>query len=165
MGNRLSDLSLRVGVGMFNLHKKVNIVISIDTDQRFSISLLACNQVHNSSNGSIKSPNFPSNYPNDVNCHYLILSSDPAKRIKITFLQFRLEYAENCGYDSVRIYDGYFLNATQLGPTFGYCGNSVPPTLTSTGNVVLIVFASDKSITYQGFQITYKSKLLFRCFV
>ena len=119
----------------------------------------ACNQVHNSSSGFIKSPNFPRNYPDNARCQYLIMYWDSAKRITLNFQQFSLEASDTCGYDFMKIFDGDSTSSTALGRANGYCGSLKPPTLTSTGNSILIVFSSDNSLSNSGFYITYNGKI------
>ena len=117
----------------------------------------ACNEVHKSAIGSIKSLNFPNDYPNDAKCRYLIMNADPEARITINFLHFDLyQYLWKC-HDSVKIYDGNFTKATQIGRTDGYCGKRAPPSLTirSTRNSLLIVFYSNSYRTSTGFNATY----------
>ena len=128
-------------------------------------SFSACNEVHNSSIGSIKL-NFPNNYPNYANCHYLIINSNPATRIILDFLHFDLEWRTSCDYDSVNIYDGNSTKATQIGRTYGFCGKRAPPTLTiaSTGNSLLIVFVSNRRNTKIGFNATYRGRVILICF-
>ena len=127
----------------------------------------ACSEVHDLNIGFIRSPlNFPSNYPNYVNCHYLIMNSDPATRITLNFLHFDLDHYQNqwnetirCN-DFVKIYDGNSTKATQIGRRYGYCGKRAPPTLTiaSTGNSLLIVFFSHGWSTKSGFSATYRGR-------
>ena len=38
---------------------------------------------------------------------------------------------------------------------FRYCGQTLPPQATSTGESVTIVFQSDSSISHEGFSVTY----------
>ena len=129
----------------------------------------ACNEVHKSGIGSIKSLNFPNNYPNDANCRYLIMNSDPATRITINFLHFDLNQDSwnNWCYDSVKIYDGNSTKATQIGRTDGYCRKRAPPALTirSTGNSLLVVFYSDWSATSAGFNATYRGRIVLIYFI
>ena len=121
----------------------------------------ACNQTYYSNSGYMRSPNFPSNYPNNAKCYYRIMTSDLPSRITLYFQQFNLEPQSNCTYDAVKIYDGLSMSAPQQGRTEGFCGISIPPTLTSSGNSLLIVFDSDKSVTRTGFEIFYTSKSSF----
>ena len=128
-------------------------------------SFSACNEVHKSGTGSIKSLNFPNNYPNNANCRYLIMNSDPATRITINFLHFDLR-SWGCR-DSVKIYDGNSFKATQIGRLDGYCGKRAPPALTirSTGNSLLIVFYSDSYGTSAGFNATYRGRIVLLYFI
>ena len=123
-------------------------------------SFTASVEVHRSIIGSIKSLNFPNNYPNYAYSHYLIMNSDPATRIVLDFLHFDLESRNSCDYDSVKIYDGNSTKASQIGRTYGYCGKRAPPTLTiaSTGNSLLIVFVSSRWNTKSGFNATYRGR-------
>ena len=123
-----------------------------------SVFFSACNLTYYSNSGYIRSPNFPSNYPNNVKCYYRIMTSNLSSRITLYFQRFNLESHSNCMYDAVKIYDGLSTSAPQLGRTEGFCGISIPPTLTSSGNSLLIVFHSDNIVTRSGFEIFYTSK-------
>ena len=128
---------------------------------------LGCNEVHNSTFGSFKSPNFPNKYPNNASCRYLIMNSDSTTRIMLHFLHFDLESHMSCKYDSVIIYDGNSNKASQIGRTYEYCGKRAPPTLTiaSVGNSVLIVFVSDRSVATSGFNATYRGRTVLFHFI
>ena len=128
---------------------------------RLIFHVLDCNEVYNLSVGYIKSPYFPSNYPNGVSCYYLIINSDPETRILLSFLRFDLESDSHCSFDSVKIYDGNSSSATQIGQTYGYCGKRAPPTLTvsSTGNSILVVFTSNHRGTSLGFSASYTGRI------
>ena len=55
------------------------------------------------------------------------------------------------GNDYVRVYDG----CTTSDPSVGnYSGDTLPPSILSTGNVLHITFTSDSSRTRQGFSVT-----------
>ena len=55
-------------------------------------------------------------------------------------------------YDSLTIYDGGSSTSVMIGK---YCGNSIPPSLVSSSNEVLIKFQSDGSWTESGFKMEY----------
>ena len=119
--------------------------------------------MYNSSHGYIKSnQNFTGEYPTFAKCHYLIKRDGPNERITIDFQQFSLQKHFSCAYESVKIYDGDSSNASLIGPTVGYCGPCPPPTFTSTGNSMLIIFVSHGMSTSSGFNIFYKGKLYMR---
>ena len=122
----------------------------------FSVFLDNCNQVHTLTNGSIKSPNYPSYYPSYAKCQYLINNTDHDKSILVEFLQFNLEYHSSCRYDSVKIYDGINTDAPIIGKVNGYCGSRLPSPMMSTGNALLIVFVSDGGTRLSGFVVAYK---------
>ena len=126
-----------------------------------SFACLGCHQYHNSMNGYIQSPNFPSYYPNNANCSYLISSPDPLARIVLTRVQFNLESHSYCRYDSVKIYNGWTSSAPRVGPSHGYCGNTFPLTCISTGNAMFITFTSDGSVSRSGFKLHYRGTLVF----
>ena len=113
--------------------------------------------------GTITSPNYPAIYPNKQHCKYLIKMPQNFK-INITFsTPFKLENEANCSYDSLKIFDGETANSLAiLGPTYGYCGFNIPPSVISSGNSLLILFESDGNNAFYGFNLTYtKGKLNF----
>ena len=57
-------------------------------------------------------------------------------------------------HDSLMIFDGASPSSYMVGE---YCGSSIPPTFTSTSNVVLIYFKSDGSRNGPGFKLEYKA--------
>ena len=142
-------------------HVKKKNCLTSSTHLKSLFFFSVCNEFHNSTTGTIRSPNYPNNYWNNAYCQYLIKYWDPATVIEINSLRFDIEVSNYCKYDSVKIYDGETTNATRLGPVNGYpCGYclSGPSDLTSTGNAVLITFVSNNITTHPGFVITYKGK-------
>ncbi|KAH9505491.1 hypothetical protein Btru_057445 [Bulinus truncatus] len=107
--------------------------------------------------GNIISPNFPSSYPNDAECKWLISVADN-QIIDFRFKRLDLDryYDQNC-IDYVRIYNG----PTEQDPLIGtYCGyNDVTAAVNiivrSKTNELLVVFKSDASGTKTGFSATY----------
>ena len=56
--------------------------------------------------GVITSPNFPSNYPhNQDNVKYTVRVPQ-GFNIELTITDINIEQEKNCGYDSLKIYDG-----------------------------------------------------------
>ena len=74
----------------------------------------------------------------------------PGSTITLTFLDMDIEYHDSCGYDDVevRVSD---VNA----PGERFCGTTLPPVQTSTGNQLLVAFRSDYSVTGRGFRASY----------
>ena len=66
----------------------------------------------------------------------------------------------NCTYffrwDNVTIYES-LTGAAAAGP---YCGNTIPPSYTSSGNWAAIEFISDNYVTKSGFEISYSCEVI-----
>uniref|UniRef100_A0A4W6DZJ2 CUB domain-containing protein n=1 Tax=Lates calcarifer TaxID=8187 RepID=A0A4W6DZJ2_LATCA len=104
--------------------------------------------------GTITSPGHPTNYPHGANCTWYI-SVTPGNLIRLSFESFNLEYHLNCNYDYVEVYDN---GTVQTGTKIGrYCGRSVPPSITSTDNLMTLLFVSDASLATEGFSASYIS--------
>uniref|UniRef100_A0A8C1I6Q0 Cubilin (intrinsic factor-cobalamin receptor) n=1 Tax=Cyprinus carpio TaxID=7962 RepID=A0A8C1I6Q0_CYPCA len=107
--------------------------------------------IANRSRGKIESLNFPNDYPSRANCSWTIQAS-MGNTINYTFITFEVEDNVGCAYDYVKLYDGPNDQATLIGT---FCGNTPPPASTTTGTSLHIVFRSDMSISYRGFQMDW----------
>lgn len=95
--------------------------------------------------------------------------------MEIKFKSFELEESRDCEFDYIEVskrirkskssfweFDFSFLQKIFEGSTdkdpkvSKYCGNSIPPSYTSLGNVLLVVFKSDWSANFEGFRISYE---------
>ncbi|XP_051044279.1 CUB domain-containing protein 2 [Phodopus roborovskii] len=110
-----------------------------------------CGGVLTGLSGVLSSPDYPNNYPNNVECHWLIRASGPAA-VKLVFMDFQVEGSDECMYDYVAV-----LGAP--GPAHGhhYCGRTRPPTLVSLGHELQVIFKSDFNIGGRGFKAHYFS--------
>uniref|UniRef100_A0A8D0BPV5 CUB and Sushi multiple domains 1 n=1 Tax=Salvator merianae TaxID=96440 RepID=A0A8D0BPV5_SALMN len=105
--------------------------------------------------GTLLSPNFPSNYDNNHECIYKI-ETEPGKGIHLRARTFQLREG-----DTVKVYDGKDSSSRLLGSfTKNYLIGLI---LNSTSNHVWIEFNSNGSDTDQGFQLTYTSFDLVKC--
>jgi len=98
--------------------------------------------------GIITSENYPDKYPNNFTRNYTINADD---KVVITFSDFELE-DYGCAYDWVMIIDG---DGSILLPKT--CGSDIPAPVRSHTSTAVIVFRSDKSETFRGFNITWES--------
>jgi len=107
-------------------------------------------------NGTITSPSFPDLYPVSKYCVWEIIAP-PQYRITLNFTHFDLEgnhvYQQECDYDSLTVFskmgeDNYKRHGI-------YCGNRLPPMVTSEGNALRIVFSSDNTIQQSGFAAVF----------
>ncbi|XP_063063043.1 cubilin [Engraulis encrasicolus] len=113
-----------------------------------------CGDTLTTPSGSFHSPGHPTSYPHGANCTWYI-SVAAGNLIRLSFSSFNLEYHQNCNYDYVEVYDnGTATTGTLLGR---YCGRSVPPSLTSTDNLLTLLFVSDVSQSTEGFAASYVS--------
>ncbi|KAG9276492.1 cubilin [Astyanax mexicanus] len=120
----------------------------------YASAIQGCGDTLTDPTGTITSPGHPTDYPHGANCTWYI-SVAPGNIIRLSFTTFNLEYHTNCNYDYVEIYDnGTALTGNLLGR---YCGRSVPPSLTSTDNLMTILFVSDSSLSTEGFSANYVS--------
>ncbi|XP_071490696.1 extracellular serine proteinase-like [Diadema antillarum] len=110
-----------------------------------------CGGYFNESSGAFTSPNYPSNYDNDLTCDYLFVAGD-GEAITVTFDDFSLESSSTCSFDSVSIYDG----ASSAYPLLGqWCGTDSPGVVAGASQSMLIRFESDVSVTSSGFSASY----------
>ncbi|XP_076027535.1 cubilin [Genypterus blacodes] len=120
----------------------------------YGSAMEGCGASLSASSGSISSPGHPTSYPHGANCTWYI-SVTPGDLIRLTFDSFNLEFHTNCNFDYVEIYDNGTL---QTGTSMGrYCGRSVPPSITSTDNLLTLLFVSDSSLSSEGFSASYVS--------
>ncbi|XP_077995833.1 bone morphogenetic protein 1-like [Glandiceps talaboti] len=97
----------------------------------------------------ISSPNYPSNYDDNMDCTWIITNSDGGD-IDLQFVKLETE----AGYDYVQFGSGsqVDLNAEK------YDGEEIPSYFTSSGSTLWIIFHSDTSNTRLGFQATVTAK-------
>ena len=122
-------------------------------------------QVTATEGGSIKSENYPQNYPdNKVQvkeklfeywCMETIklfqewsLSVAEGSKIQLTFETLDIEAHSTCVYDYVEVNNG--------GETKKFCGTTVPDPITSTANIMTVKFKSDYSVNKKGFSAVWK---------
>ncbi|XP_068206241.1 LOW QUALITY PROTEIN: cubilin-like, partial [Palaemon carinicauda] len=113
-----------------------------------------CGGVLRATSGHITSPNSPDRYPHNTDCRW-VLDLPPGFVIQISWQTFSLESHYNCDYDYVEIFDNSSIagNGGQMGDR--YCGDTVPPIMTSSDNLVTIHFHSDHSANHDGFAAIY----------
>ncbi|CAH2326741.1 vomeronasal type-2 receptor 26-like [Pelobates cultripes] len=118
-----------------------------------SDSGLQCGAIFYALANNFTTPNFPYNYPPNMNCIWKIIAPAGYK-IKLTLKNLVLEdaFANSCSYDSLSIYNGL---DTSLGPSQILCGIISSRTVYSAGNSMTLQFSSDQSNQFKGFQASY----------
>ncbi|XP_076818368.1 scavenger receptor cysteine-rich domain-containing protein DMBT1-like [Clavelina lepadiformis] len=97
------------------------------------------------------SPDYPSNYPNDLNCTYIIEAANDGDQVEIAFIEILTERC--CDYIIVR--DGRNSNSPIIGNFRGNITRDL--TYISSFGALYIEFESDESITFTGFQVEYRA--------
>ncbi|XP_072231771.1 procollagen C-endopeptidase enhancer a [Leuresthes tenuis] len=107
------------------------------------------------SQGEIKTPNWPEKkYPPGTSCSWLI-TVEPDMVIQVNFDKFVLEPDTYCRFDYVAFFNGGEKDDSRL--IGRYCGDQLPLPVISSGNVLLVQFVSDLSVTSDGFLAHYTS--------
>ena len=89
------------------------------------------------------------NYGNNQECYWFI-SPPCASSVTLSFTQFNTEL----NYDGIIVYNGWDNTATQLAV---FSGTTIPSSITSNTGKMLVVFVSDYSTSFQGFNANYTS--------
>ncbi|XP_076655704.1 cubilin [Halictus rubicundus] len=110
-----------------------------------------CNGVYTQPSGTITLPTNLDSYYENMQCDWRI-QMPVGERIQITWSKFEIEASLSCRFDYVEIYDGPSSESPLLGR---YCGTTLPPTLKSNSNEVLVVFKSDLTFQRGGFTLSY----------
>ncbi|VDM95244.1 unnamed protein product [Thelazia callipaeda] len=118
--------------------------------------------------GWFNSPRYPTNYPLDTNCTYIIKAKQN-EQIQVYFEQFALHVDEksstgNSCSDFVEISDVFIKNGLEyLQLQARYCANTFPgPTVTAFGSHELrVFFRSDHEGTGNGFKAIYRIRKAF----
>ncbi|XP_006811608.1 procollagen C-endopeptidase enhancer 2-like [Saccoglossus kowalevskii] len=94
--------------------------------------------------GIIKSPNYPGNYANDLECNYSI-SVSHEKKLQLEFSDFATE----SDYDMVSVYDEYDILLGTYSDTY------IPGLMSSSGPSMTVSFTTDSSVVNRGFIARY----------
>ena len=109
-----------------------------------------CNNTLSAEGDILQSSNFPDEYDNNALCKNLIQAPD-GYQVRLNFTHFYLEEDKACLWDSLKVYDGPDESSHLIGT---YCGKASPWIIRSSGRYLYVVFISDGSVTYTGYQAT-----------
>ncbi|XP_064229692.1 deleted in malignant brain tumors 1 protein-like [Aotus nancymaae] len=112
----------------------------------------SCGGVISRFSGSFSSPQYPENYPTDIQCVWEI-HMDTKFRIELIIPSLKLEDILGCPYDSVEIFDGPRIASLSMGK---FCA---PATVIffSSSHIMTVVFQSDSIITNTGFYALFNA--------
>lgn len=111
----------------------------------------------NLSSGRLVSPRFPANYPSDFRCVWHITLPERF-RVRLMFRSFDLE-GNSCIYDYVEMRDGLSLTSPLIGGGRICGGTFLDEFYHSSGSNMLVLFFSDASEEFKGFEAVYSSVL------
>ncbi|KAM5322410.1 scavenger receptor cysteine-rich domain-containing protein DMBT1-like isoform 2-T2 [Glossophaga mutica] len=112
----------------------------------------SCGGVISSLLGSFSSPWFPTNYPTNMQCVWVI-HVDETFYIELTIPSLKLEDVYGCPYDFLEVFDGRQGASLSLGR---FCSGAELSFL-SSANIMTVVFRSDAMVTNTGFYAQYKA--------
>jgi len=112
-----------------------------------------CGGVFTGGKGEFHSPNYPSNYPSNTNCTWIIEGNQKDKiRLTITSFDFEKFFDEPCKFDYLKIHEN---NST--GREIGtYCGNEIPKYIESKGTALWVNMITDRQDNRAGFRASWE---------
>ncbi|KAI5646194.1 CUB domain-containing protein [Phthorimaea operculella] len=104
---------------------------------------------------TIKSPGYPNEYRNDLNCEWVFRAA-PGQHVNLHFNTFHLEETETCFADFVSIYSSN-TPAVWKPVKEKFCLSQDTKEDFNASNYMKIVFSTDSSITHTGFEAKVSS--------
>ena len=101
--------------------------------------------------GEVTSPNYPDNYPNNLEKTDTI-QVEQGLILSLQFTAFDVESHSTCDYDHLTITDG---DGTTLMEKS--CGSTLPANITSTSNIVKLVFITNWRTTRAGWSVKWSA--------
>ncbi len=148
--------NLSPGGSNFNLAQELIINCYPDTINFQYPYYCTGNSTLSSIEGTIEDGSGPiDNYLNNTDCSWLIAPLDSVENIYLDFIKF-----ETDTNDFVTIYDGETTSYTVLGT---FSGSTLPESVTSSGDKMLITFISDDDVTSAGWLANFSSEVPVYC--
>ncbi|XP_014475365.1 PREDICTED: cubilin [Dinoponera quadriceps] len=151
--------------GTVNLPMKISstkhiVIINFITDSfiafngfRLEWAIYGCGGLFTKPVGSFTSPGYPSGYPINIDCEWLI-EVDYMHSIELTLHEVNTEKQNTCSFDKIQIYGGQDANAPKMAEL---CHSEKPVISTSPGNKMFVRFHSDFLYIGRGFNASYKA--------
>uniref|UniRef100_H3BHY2 Metalloendopeptidase n=1 Tax=Latimeria chalumnae TaxID=7897 RepID=H3BHY2_LATCH len=140
-------LPLLVATGNAMLIEFVTDAVGADTGFRATYKSVKCGGTLTSLSGNFTSPEYPSSYPDSMDCSWVLIAP-PNHKVSLTMTFFDLESDLACWYDYLTIQEG---GHSDTPVTWRHCGTLAVPPYLSNGTSVLVQFHSDSSIQSSGF--------------
>ncbi|XP_030055456.1 cubilin isoform X1 [Microcaecilia unicolor] len=106
-----------------------------------------------SGEGVIHSPYYPSSYPHEKTCEWIITQPE-GNVARLSFITFNIQNNTDCSSNYAEVRDGSSADSHLIGK---YCGLTVPPPVQSTQRSLYVRFQTDSSVTNYGFLARFSS--------
>ncbi|XP_035298709.1 cubilin isoform X2 [Cricetulus griseus] len=128
-------------------------VLNTNSRVHFTYQIADCNREYNQGFGNLKSPGWPQEYDNNLDC-IIILRAPQNHTISLFFYWFELEDSTQCQHDYLEVRNG----STGSSPLLNkYCGSLLPSPVFSQSNELYLRFKTDTSVTLPGYDIIWTS--------
>lgn len=128
-------------------------VFNEDTAVGFTYQISGCDRQYNKAFGNLKSPGWPDNYDNNVDCT-VTLTAPQNHTISLFFHSFGIEDSSECRHDFLEVRNGSDSSSPLLGT---YCGTLLPDPIFSQNNELYLRFKSDGTTSNRGYEIIWTS--------
>ncbi|XP_006766106.1 PREDICTED: cubilin, partial [Myotis davidii] len=119
----------------------------------FTYQIAGCNRNYKKAFGNLKSPGWPANYNNDMDCT-VTLTAPQNHSISLFFHSFGIEDSSECRHDFLEVRNGSDSSSPLLGT---YCGTLLPNPIFSQNNELYLRFKSDSATSSHGYEIIWTS--------
>lgn len=126
----------------------------------FSVSV--CNDVMIVRKKYVSSPNYPDNYPENLNCTWIIKSPRYNHEIVMKIRDMEIEAQAVCQFDYIQIGSGEIPGRNII--VNRLCGSRKPGPIKSDNGALWLRFVSDNEKSFRGFRATWKAKKISRTF-
>ncbi|KAF7484895.1 Hypothetical predicted protein [Marmota monax] len=128
-------------------------VLNSNSRVSFTYQIADCNRQYNRAFGNLKSPGWPENYNDNLDCT-IILTAPQNHAISLFFHSFDIEDSSNCAHDFLEVRNGSSSSSPLLGK---YCGTLQPNPIFSQNNELYLRFKSNNIISSHGYEIIWAS--------
>ncbi|XP_041486764.1 cubilin isoform X1 [Microtus oregoni] len=128
-------------------------VLNTNSQVHFTYQIADCNREYNQAFGNLKSPGWPQDYDNNLDCT-IILRAPQNNTISLFFYWFELEFSNQCRHDFLEVRSGSNSSSPLLDK---YCGLIQPNPIFSQSNELYLRFKTDDSVTAAGYKIVWTS--------
>nr|XP_022302791.1 uncharacterized protein LOC111110541 [Crassostrea virginica] len=132
----------------FRIHAKSRDANGLSHDTSCNVTL------EREANGTLSSPGYPGDYPNNAHCVTIIRApvTNHVIQINVTFIE--MESYENCSFDSLTIFSTEHPGSAQIGKLCGLPGEE--HVFESASGSIRLEFRSDSMIHWRGYQATFQ---------